>query len=102
MSGAHRGSASDVEWAVRWLVAGRVQGVGFRWFVSESAQREGLRGDVRNLPDGRVEVRAIGGRRALHRLAGELRRGPRSARVDDVAESPLENAPAFEGFTVRH
>ena len=57
----------------RFLVTGRVQGVGFRWFVARLAQREALGGFVRNLPDGRVEVLASGEQVALERLLAALR-----------------------------
>jgi len=49
---------SDLRVARRFLISGRVQGVGFRWFTEAAASREGLHGWVRNLPDGRVETTA--------------------------------------------
>jgi acylphosphatase len=70
--------------ARRLLVSGRVQGVGFRWFVHDAAQREGISGWVRNLPDGRVEVFLEGDLEAVNRVDGKVRRGPSSARVQDV------------------
>ena len=76
-------------------VTGRVQGVGFRWFVRERARRLGLAGWVRNLRDGSVEVAAAGDQGQLDLLVGELRRGPQGAAVEDVTpmaeaiESPL-------------
>ncbi len=76
MSGTDRGA--------RWLLAGRVQGVGFRWFTVRTAQRLGLRGSVRNLPDGRVEVLAAGPPETLRALDDALRAGPGMARVDNV------------------
>jgi len=69
-----------------WRVRGRVQGVGFRWFVLREARREGLRGDVRNLADGSVEIRAVGPAERLARLLSAVRRGPQGARVDTVDE----------------
>jgi acylphosphatase len=65
-------------------VAGRVQGVGFRVFVLDAAEAEGLAGWVRNTPDGDVEGVAEGEREALDRFAQRLRRGPAGARVDHV------------------
>jgi acylphosphatase len=65
-------------------VTGRVQGVGFRWFVRERARRLGLSGWVRNLRDGSVEVAAAGDRGQLELLLGELRRGPDGASVSEV------------------
>ncbi len=86
----------------RWLVSGRVQGVGFRWYVLQAARRRGVEGDVRNLPDGRVEVRATGSASRLASLLDEIRKGPRSSRVDDVLESMLDADQEFDGFTVHH
>jgi acylphosphatase len=70
--------------ARRLVIAGRVQGVGFRWFAVEAARQEGLVGWVRNLPDGRVDVMAEGDAEALGRFEWRLWQGPPSARVDDV------------------
>ena len=71
-------------------VTGRVQGVGFRWFVRERARRLGLAGWVRNLRDGSVEVAAAGDQGQLDLLVGELRRGPQGAAVEDV--TPMAEA----------
>ena len=70
--------------AARFLVRGRVQGVGFRWFVLSEAEGLGVGGLVRNLPDGAVEVIAEGTVQALEALERALRRGPRMAQVDRV------------------
>ena len=72
--------------ARRFLVRGRVQGVGFRWFVEREAHLLGIAGWVRNNADGSVEVLAIGSREQLLGLQSRLRAGPRAARVDDVEE----------------
>ncbi len=76
----------------RWIIRGRVQGVGFRWFVMREAERLKLSGYGTNLPDGSVEVVSQGPEEALEMLEGQLRRGPSHARVDDVArlQVPLE------------
>ena len=76
----------------RWSIRGRVQGVGFRWFVMREAERLKLGGYVTNLPDGSVEVVSQGPEEALEKLEGQLRRGPSHARVDDVArlQVPVE------------
>ncbi|HYK81905.1 MAG TPA: acylphosphatase [Gemmatimonadales bacterium] len=70
--------------AARFVVHGRVQGVGFRWFVWKTADRLGLGGMAQNLPDGSVEVVAHGPAHALDELALALGRGPAMARVDRV------------------
>lgn len=67
-----------------WLVSGRVQGVGFRWWTARTARALGLRGTVENLPDGRVEVHAEGPAEAVNGLHRRLHDGPTAARVDDV------------------
>jgi acylphosphatase len=66
------------------LVEGRVQGVFFRQSTVDEARRLGVRGWVRNAPDGRVEAEAEGERAAVEQLVGWCRRGPPAARVDDV------------------
>jgi acylphosphatase len=70
--------------ARRYVVSGRVQGVGFRYFAQATAFREGLHGWVRNLPDGRLEAAAEGDVDALERFEGALRHGPPGARVQQV------------------
>lgn len=67
-----------------WVVRGRVQGVGFRWFVQRTGARLGLGGHVRNLPDGSVETHARGDAPALEALEAALRKGPPASRVDAV------------------
>jgi acylphosphatase len=87
--------------ARRFLISGRVQGVGFRYFTEAVAQREGLHGWVRNLPDGRVEVLAEGEREAIERLEHAVRHGPAAARVDHVdVEDDVPNS-RDTGFTAR-
>jgi acylphosphatase len=69
---------------LRAVVRGRVQGVGFRWFVARRARLTGLTGWVRNRPDGSVECVVEGPRPALERLLDELGEGPPSAAVAGV------------------
>jgi acylphosphatase len=78
--------------ARRFLVRGRVQRVGFRYFAEEMARIEGINGFVRNLPDGRVEVLAEGDAESVVRFERAIRRGPTGARVDDVETESLEPA----------
>ncbi|MBI3082704.1 MAG: acylphosphatase [Gemmatimonadetes bacterium] len=86
--------------AARWLIAGEVQGVGFRWFAARHGQSLGLRGWVRNLPDGRVEVVAAGEETQLLEMAARLRAGPRFSRVEHVGKSDIPhemvNVNSFE------
>ena len=92
-------SARTVPQAIRCLVAGRVQGVYYRAAVVVEAERLGVHGSVRNLPDGRVEVIAKGGAGVLAELAAWLWQGPPAARVDAVqVEEWL--GPVPEGFVV--
>lgn len=78
--------AAKQQEARRWLVRGRVQGVGFRYFVQRAAVELELTGYSRNLDDGRVEVYAVGSAGKLADLAGLLHRGPRWAEVRGVEE----------------
>ena len=86
--------------ARRFLVSGRVTGVGFRYFAQDVAQREGLTGVVRNLPDGRVEALAEGDLESLTRFEMALRRGPSQARVEQVEIDALPVAGRYLGFSI--
>ena len=77
---------------VHFLIRGRVQGVGFRWFVHREAAELGLRGWVRNTDAGEVEVVAAGDAETIADLRAELRKGSRGSRVDAVVEHELEDA----------
>lgn len=79
---------------LHFLIQGRVQGVGFRWFVQREASELELRGWVRNTEDGDVEVVAAGEAEDLQELRASLRRGPRGSRVDRVIEHHLEEQEA--------
>ena len=87
--------------ARRFRVTGRVQGVGFRWFVSRAARGLGLAGWVRNLPDGSVEVVAAGAAVPLDRFAEELQRGPAGARVAALEVTDETTPPATDRFEIR-
>jgi acylphosphatase len=81
----------------RYVVSGRVQGVGFRWFVEREAAQLGMAGWVRNCENGDVEVMATGTREQHTTLRQKLQQGPRASRVDHVGESraPLLEASSF-------
>jgi acylphosphatase len=81
---------------LHFLIQGRVQGVGFRWFVNREAGELGLRGWVRNTEEGEVEVVASGTDTDLAELRASLRRGPRGARVDRLVEHYLDDSEAAE------
>lgn len=87
----------DRKLAKRWLITGRVQGVGFRYFVQERAAALNLKGWARNLDEGRVEVYAVGTPDELNQLAAALHTGPRMAQVRSVEESdaPVESLSTF-------
>ncbi len=86
--------------AARFLVRGRVQGVGYRYFVLREAQALGIDGYVRNLADGSVEVVAQASARSLAALLDKLREGPAFAEVTEVERT---SAPALttSGFAIR-
>jgi acylphosphatase len=86
--------------AYRFLVSGRVQGVGYRYFALKEAQALGLAGYARNLDDGRVEIVAEGADRALASLEGRLKQGPSFARVEGVEKAAIEDR-GDQGFHIR-
>jgi acylphosphatase len=86
---------------LHFLIRGRVQGVGFRWFVHREASELNLRGWVRNTEDGDVEVVASGTLEDLAELRASLRRGPRGSRVDHLIEHYLDEAEATDLNTFR-
>ncbi len=88
--------------SLRAVVRGRVQGVFFRDFVRRRAYQLNLKGYVRNLPDGGVELVAEGERPALEKLLEHLREGPPAARVEEVAEEWGDIKGEFSGFSVRY
>jgi len=79
---------------LHFLIQGRVQGVGFRWFVQREASLLDLRGWVRNTEEGEVEVVACGPAEDLAELRSSLRRGPRSSRGDQIVEHTLAESEA--------
>jgi acylphosphatase len=85
----------------RFLVSGKVQGVYFRHSTRVEAERLGVRGVARNLPDGRVEVIAQGARAPVESLHEWLHHGPSTARVAEVMELDVESSPEFGSFTVQ-
>ncbi len=86
--------------AVHARVYGRVQGVGFRFFVQAQARRLGVRGWVRNEYDGSVEVACEGPADSVKRFTERLRKGPAGARVDHVELSTVPVQGFYRGFTI--
>ncbi|HSB74990.1 MAG TPA: acylphosphatase, partial [Terriglobales bacterium] len=86
--------------ALRFVVRGRVQGVGFRWFVEREAHMLGVFGWVRNNADGSVEVLAMGTREQLSGLRSRLQQGPRAARVDAVEEKEAQPVAGLKTFRI--
>jgi acylphosphatase len=86
--------------ARRYVVSGRVQGVGFRYFTQDTALREGVTGWVRNLPDGGVEALVEGDAEAVTRVERALRNGPRGARVDRVYVDDEDPTGLYTTFSV--
>jgi acylphosphatase len=85
------------------VVAGRVQGVAFRAYTRRAAQALGLRGWVRNCPDGTVEIQVVGAAEALDAFRRQVTRGPRFSRVDGVRVGVLSEwtePPPKEGFEI--
>lgn len=90
---------SDIS-AQKYLISGRVQGVGFRWFVRETAQQLGLQGTVKNLYDGRVEVFAQGDINSLYKFRQLLEKGSTMSRVDKIIATDENINKSFNEFKV--
>lgn len=87
----------------RIVVRGRVQGVGFRWFVRDTARALGLDGWVRNLPDGRsVEALAQGPGAVLDKLVAAMRAGPPGSHVSECTTTPEAPDGELAGFQIAH
>ena len=89
--------------ARRYIVSGRVQGVGYRNFVEHVASKLGVDGFVRNRRDGCVEVYAVGKAEQLEKLRLALEKGPMMSYVSGVAEEPESVDPKYRGlFTIEY
>jgi acylphosphatase len=95
-------SEDEAKLSRQFRIKGRVQGVGFRWFVHQEATTLGLHGSVRNARDGAVAVEVEGSAAAVGQLREALRRGPRGCRVDELLETelPSERQGTLEPFTI--
>jgi acylphosphatase len=90
-----------MRYARQFIVNGRVQGVGFRFFALHAASHEGLHGWVRNLNDGRLEISAEGEAGSLDRFERAIRQGPPAARVEAVEVTDLGATGHDTGFEIR-
>jgi acylphosphatase len=87
--------------ARRFLIGGRVQGVGFRMFAAARAEHEGVHGYVKNLPDGRVEALVEGDNESVDRIELALRRGPPGAHVESFIVEIQAPTLRATGFSTR-
>jgi acylphosphatase len=88
---------SETKQARRYFVSGMVQGVGFRYFTQDVAEKLQVSGFVRNLRDGRVEVFAMGTAQQHAELCAMLKRGPRFSSVSEVRDEPASTDAQYEG-----
>ena len=84
-----------------FVISGRVQGVGYRYFAQEAAERRGVRGFVRNLFNGDVEVHAEGDAAALQLFKQDLQKGPRMSNVTKVVETDATVTGTYSSFGIR-
>ncbi len=83
------------------LIKGKVQGVGFRMWTKDVAEYMGIRGWVRNLSDGRVEVLAQGDKEKLEEFKGKLATGPVMSRVDDIECKYIDYDEEYNEFEIK-
>lgn len=82
------------------MISGRVQGVGFRYYTMDAANREGVTGYVWNMPDGRVEAYIEGEAEAVTRVERAIRSGPPGARIEEVEADAVEPSGAYKTFRI--
>ena len=86
--------------ARKFLISGRVQGVGFRYFVQRSSAKHQVRGYVRNLDDGRVEVLAEGNAKSVEEFRHDLGAGPTYSQVGEIEEIVMEPSGLYSSFRI--
>ncbi len=86
--------------AVRARITGRVQGVYYRGWTAEQAERRGLAGWVQNMPDGSVLAQFIGPEAAVAAMIEACREGPSDARVEEIKTERVEPVPEIPGFRI--
>lgn len=87
--------------ARRYLLSGRVQGVGFRYFTQRVAAQHGISGWVRNTPDGRVEIEAEADAEAMRQFEDRISAGPPGGHVDQLETTQIAVGPIRSGFSIR-
>ncbi len=87
--------------AVQIIVQGRVQGVGFRFFVRDLAKSIGVKGWVRNLPDGNVEIHAEGEKEVLFDLIKEVKKGPYLGYVSELTTDWITPENIYDSFNIK-
>ncbi|MGM0368446.1 MAG: acylphosphatase [Actinomycetota bacterium] len=83
------------------VLAGRVQGVGFRYFTESRASKYAIRGYVRNRPDGKVEIVCQGNSKDLDQFIEEVKKGPSFAGVTDINIEKVENPRNYNSFEIK-
>jgi acylphosphatase len=86
--------------ARKFLISGRVQGVGYRYFAQRSAARYQILGYVRNLPDRRVEVWAEGASQAVDEFKNDLVAGPTYSKVEQIEETVFDPTRLYTSFRI--
>ena len=85
---------------VKMKITGKVQGVGFRYFVLRQAQKLGINGWVSNKPNGDVEALAQGEKADLEQFIAKVKEGPSFSRVEDVSLNWLNEGEQYFGFEI--
>jgi acylphosphatase len=94
------GARDDVK-TIRWLISGRVQGVGYRYFARQTAAALGIMGTVKNLPDGRVEIYAKASADILEIFYQELERGPLRSSISTIdSQEVIEPGTQYTDFRI--
>ena len=88
--------------AVHLIVSGKVQGVGFRWFVVKTGRSFALIGYAKNLPEGNVEIHAEGNKMDIQRFVGKVKQGSPSSRVDHIEIMWINPSNRFKDFAVKY
>lgn len=97
-TGSHEPSSHET--STRFVVEGRVQGVGFRYFTAQAARELGLRGTVRNTSVGTVEIQVVGEAGLVEQLRQRISQGPPASHVQRVAVLPLDSPPTTQSFDI--